>query len=92
MKLSFFFPGQGSQTIGMGNVWCETHASVRQRFATADRILKEEFGFKEALSTLCFNGPDEILQETRVCQPALFVLGYAVAEHLKNSERPPCEW
>ena len=86
MKLSFFFPGQGSQTIGMGNVWYEPHASVRQRFTTADRILKEEFGFKESLSTLCFNGPDEILQETRVCQPALFVLGYAVAEHLKNSE------
>lgn len=86
MKISFFFPGQGSQTVGMGKVWYETHTSVRQRFATADRILKEEFGFKEALSTLCFNDPDEILQETRVCQPALFVLGYGVAECLKNNE------
>ena len=86
MKLSLFFPGQGSQSVGMGKVWYRTEASVQQRFVAADRILKEKFGFKEALSTLCFDGPDEILQKTRVCQPALFVLGYAVAEHLKNSE------
>ena len=49
------------------------------------------------LNGLCANAADfnvkpgafaveRALQETRVCQPALFVLGYAVAEHLKNSE------
>ena len=86
MRITLFFPGQGSQSVGMGKVWYETDEPVRERFATADRILKEEFGFKEALSVLCFNGSDEILQETRVCQPALFVVGYCIAEHLKKNE------
>ena len=85
MKIALFFPGQGSQSVGMGASWYEQNGNVREYFAVADRILKADFGFQEALSALCLNGPDEVLRETRVCQPALFVLGYAIVEALKKN-------
>lgn len=72
------FPGQGSQIVGMGKAWFEISETVRKYFEIADEILP----FK--ISTLCFDGPEEVLQETRVCQPALFVLGYGIFAHLKQ--------
>lgn len=78
MKVLLLFPGQGSQVVGMGQAWYQSSEAVRQSFELADRILP----FK--LSNLCFEGPSETLQETRVCQPALFVLGYGIVQHLKS--------
>ncbi|MBP5191199.1 MAG: ACP S-malonyltransferase [Opitutales bacterium] len=83
MKLFLFFPGQGSQIIGMGKTWYQASKTVRQVFDTADKILQPFFPQK--LSELCWNGSPERLQETRICQPALFVLGYAIAEHFKQN-------
>lgn len=78
MNTILLFPGQGAQVVGMGKAWYDTSDIVRQHFDWADKMLP----FR--LSDLCFNGPTEALQETRICQPALFVVGYAIFAHLKK--------
>ena len=78
MNTILLFPGQGAQTVGMGKAWYDASDTVRSYFEWADKILP----FR--LSDLCFNGPVEVLQETRICQPALFVVGYAIFAHLQE--------
>ncbi|MBA3870865.1 MAG: ACP S-malonyltransferase [Anaerolineae bacterium] len=80
-KVAFVFPGQGSQTVGMGKDLAEAYPIVRQTFEQADSIL----GF--ALSDLCFNGPDEQLNDTINTQPALYTAGVAILRALQT-ERP----
>jgi len=66
------FPGQGAQAVGMGKDLYEEHASARELYDRADEIL----GFK--LSKLCFEGPEEELQQTRNAQPAIAVTSLAL--------------
>jgi [acyl-carrier-protein] S-malonyltransferase len=64
-KVAFLFPGQGSQYAGMGK-------SLAERFPAAKRVFEEAddaLGF--ALSTLCFEGPEDQLRLTENQQPAL---------------------
>lgn len=65
------FPGQGSQTPGMGKEIAEAFASARRVYEEADEIL----GYR--LSALCFEGSDEELRQTIHAQPALFVTSVA---------------
>ena len=69
---AFVFPGQGSQTVGMGRELAETYPIARSTFTEADSIL----GF--ALSDLMWNGPADELNETINTQPALYVHSIAV--------------
>ena len=71
MGVALLFPGQGSQTVGMGGDVYEASPAARRLFDEADRIL----GF--ALSRLCFEGPEEILTRTENAQPAIFVTSLA---------------
>ena len=64
---AFVFPGQGSQTVGMGKALAERYPTARETFEEADTIL----GF--SLSSLMWNGPDTELNETVNTQPALYV-------------------
>lgn len=64
---AFLFPGQGSQTVGMGKALAEEYADAKQLFDEADAIL----GF--SLSSLMWNGPDADLNDTVNTQPALFL-------------------
>lgn len=72
MTSAWVFPGQGSQTVGMGKDVHERSAAARAVFAEADAVL----GF--ALSALCFNGPAETLTQTENAQPALLTTSIAL--------------
>ncbi len=71
-KVAFVFPGQGSQIVGMGKDLAESYPLVRQTFEQANDIL----GF--SLSDLCFNGPEDVLNDTLNTQPALYTAGVAI--------------
>lgn len=76
-NVAFVFPGQGSQEVGMGQALAESYPLARQLFEQADEIL----GF--SLSTLCFEGPAESLNDTINTQPALLATSIAVLEVLR---------
>jgi [acyl-carrier-protein] S-malonyltransferase len=78
-KTAFIFPGQGSQYVGMGKDFFDADAESRSLFNKADEIL----GF--ALSTICFEGPDEELKQTRNTQPAIFLHSSVVFNKLKKN-------
>ena len=76
-KTALVFPGQGSQEVGMGQDLAEAFPQARQLYEEADALL----GF--SLSTLCFEGPKEDLDDTINTQPALFVTSLAVMRVLE---------
>ena len=76
METFLLCPGQGAQSTGMGRVWSETNATVRDTLSEANTILGDRLG--PPLTTLCFEGPAEALNRTDVAQPALFAIGVAV--------------
>ena len=73
------FPGQGSQSPGMGKELFENSAVARQVFEEADDAL----GF--AISRLCFDGPAEELQLTENTQPAILTVSVAAFRAMKET-------
>ncbi|MDX1644896.1 MAG: ACP S-malonyltransferase [Thermoanaerobaculia bacterium] len=72
MRTAFVFPGQGSQSVGMGRAWAERSAAAAAVFERADEVL----GFP--LSRLCWEGPAEELQLTANTQPAILTVSVAI--------------
>ena len=87
MKVAYVFPGQGSQWVGMGHDLCENFDSAKTVFEQAD----ESLGF--SLSRLCFEGPEDELQQTINAQPALVTTSLAclkvARDVLGDNELPP---
>jgi [acyl-carrier-protein] S-malonyltransferase len=75
-RIAYLFPGQGSQTVGMGRDLAERFPIAHQTFQEADEAL----GF--ALSRLCFDGPEEQLRLTENTQPAILTASVAAARVL----------
>ena len=69
---AFIFPGQGSQSVGMGRNLAAAFASAREVFEEVDEVLKQK------LSKLMFEGPAEELTLTENTQPALMAISLAV--------------
>jgi [acyl-carrier-protein] S-malonyltransferase len=82
-KLVFLFPGQGSQSVGMGRELAEKYPIAKQTFEEADDAL----GF--ALSKLCFEGPEEQLKLTEFTQPAILTVSVAAQRVLAERQIVP---
>ena len=78
MSTALLFSGQGAQVVGMGKSLYENSSLARDYYDRASQVLP--FDLKKA----CFEGPVEFLTETQVCQPALYVQGYVIAQLLKE--------
>ncbi len=70
-QIALLFPGQGSQTVGMGSAFYDGYPAARAVFEEADDVL----GF--ALSKLIFEGPEEELKLTEHTQPAILTVSVA---------------
>jgi [acyl-carrier-protein] S-malonyltransferase len=69
---AFVFPGQGSQAVGMGSLLAQEDPIAAEVFKTADKIL----GY--SISQVCWEGPQETLNDTLYTQPALLTDSIAV--------------
>ncbi|MBM4139253.1 MAG: ACP S-malonyltransferase [Nitrospira sp.] len=72
------FPGQGSQSIGMGKALCEAHPALKRVYEEASAVL----GYDSA--ALCFEGPAERLNLTEYTQPALLVSSIAALKMVES--------
>ena len=84
MKTAFVFPGQGAQHVGMGKDLYESFPAARLVFEQA------EAATNLPLARLCFEGPEEELARTNICQPAIFTVSaaaLAVLDQLLGSDR-----
>ncbi len=76
-KIAFVFPGQGSQYVGMGKEISENYSEAKKIFDEADQALGRE------ISEICFNGPEELLKDTRNAQPGILTVSIAILQSLR---------
>ena len=76
--VALLFPGQGSQSAGMGKALAQQFPVAAHTFAEADEALGM------SLSTLCFEGPDDALKLTMNAQPAIVAMSIAALRVLQQ--------
>jgi [acyl-carrier-protein] S-malonyltransferase len=83
MKISFVFPGQGSQYVGMGKDLYENFDEVKEIYKAASEALGYD------IAGLSFNGPQEELNKTYRTQPCLLTASYAAFKVLTSKGLTP---
>ena len=77
-KIAFVFPGQGSQSVGMGKDLYENFEAAKIVFDTADKVLGK------SITTICFEGPEDDLKLTVNTQPSIVTMSIAALEAFKS--------
>ena len=80
MKIGFLFPGQGSQSIGMGKDIYEKYESAKRIYNRVEEIT----GIN--IANISFEGPEETLNETKNTQLAILTMSLAILEILKEND------
>jgi [acyl-carrier-protein] S-malonyltransferase len=84
MKTAFIFPGQGAQFVGMGKDLYEAYPKAKAYYDNANDILGYD------LRKICFDGPADILIQTKYSQPAILVTSLAyLAGKIDHGTVPP---
>ena len=77
---SVIFPGQGSQSVGMGKEFYDKYDLVKSLFKEADEALNTSF------SKIILEGPKEELNLTANTQPAIFLVSYSIFQVIKQKQ------
>ena len=78
MKIGFLFPGQGAQYVGMGKDIYEKYEAAKNIYQKVNEITKLN------IADISFNGPEDLLNETKYTQLAILTMSLAILEILKQ--------